>query len=190
MKNLKILMVFLLFVIFNTVKVSAQDESMQKWMDYMTPGEMHKLLESYKGSWEIKMKMWQAPGTEPMEATATAISEPILGGRYMMTKVSGNMMGMPFEGVAIDGYDNALKTFFSTWIDNLGTGIVYTTGTLNDSKKQINYKGKMVNPVTGKLDDYRQDVTLNEDGSMLTEMYSIDSKGNEFKTGELYQIKK
>lgn len=27
---------------------------------------------------------------------------------------------MPFEGISTLGYDNAKKTFFSTWIDNMG----------------------------------------------------------------------
>jgi len=31
----------------------------------------------------------------------------IFGGRYLMLKQEGNMMGMPFEGMLIDGYDIA-----------------------------------------------------------------------------------
>ncbi len=33
-------------------------------------------------------------------------------------------MGMPFEGMGIDGYDNLAKQYVSTWVDNMGTGIM------------------------------------------------------------------
>jgi hypothetical protein len=35
---------------------------------------------------------------------------------------------MPFEGISTLGYDNAKKTFFSTWIDNMGTGMMVMEG--------------------------------------------------------------
>ena len=31
-------------------------------------------------------------------------------------------MGMPFNGLSLEGYDNAKKEFTSIWIDNMGTG--------------------------------------------------------------------
>jgi hypothetical protein len=40
------------------------------------------------------------------------------------------------------GYDNAKKKFVSTWIDNMGTGMMTAEGEWNPSKKSIEFKGK------------------------------------------------
>ena len=39
------------------------------------------------------------------------------------------MMGQPFSGVGIDGYDNLRKKYVTTWIDTMGTGIFSMEGT-------------------------------------------------------------
>jgi len=56
------------------------------------------------------------------------------------------MMGMPFEGIGINGYDNLKKKFVSTWIDNMGTMIVMSTGTFDPATKTFTYMGEMDNP--------------------------------------------
>jgi hypothetical protein len=128
-------------------------------------------------TWTMKTSWWMAPGTEPTVSEATAVSEMILGGRYLSTKVSGSMMGMPFEGVSLEGYDNAAKLFMTTWIDNMGTGIMYMTGKWDDAAKQINYTGKTVDPMSGNMIDVRQVVTYNNDGSVKMEMYGPGPDG-------------
>ncbi|MCI0450076.1 MAG: DUF1579 domain-containing protein [Chlorobi bacterium] len=164
---------------------SQDDESMKKWQDYMTPGDIHKMLAKGTGSWKSSATFWMAPGTEPMKSEGTATGEMILGGRYLMSKYSGKIMGMDFEGIAIEGYDNAVKMFMSTWIDNMGTGIMFLEGTWDEANKQITYKGRMVDPMAGNWVDVREVVTYNSDGSTKMEMYGPDPSGKEFKTMEI-----
>lgn len=173
-----------------TGSVRSQDDNMKKWMDYMTPGDMHKMLEKGVGNWTMKTSWWMAPGTEPTVSEATAVSEMILGGRYLQTKVLGSMMGMPFNGMSLEGYDNALKTFHTMWIDDMGTGLMTMTGTYNEAAKQISYSGKMSDPISGKLVDVRQIVTYNSDGSTKMEMYGPGPDGKEYKTMEIVSVKK
>ncbi len=47
---------------------------MQKMMEYGTPGEMHKLLESWNGTWSGEMLMWQGEGAPPQKSPATAVN--------------------------------------------------------------------------------------------------------------------
>lgn len=182
--------ILILVVIFGAAAFSpsslfAQDESMQKWMDYMTPGDMHKMLAAHIGTWNAKTTYWMAPGGEPTVSDATSTGEMIMGGRYLMSKFKGNMMGMPFEGMSIEGYDNATKMFNSTWVDNFGTGIMLMTGKYDESAKQIVYTGKTVDPMAGNYVDVRQIVKYNSDGSMTMEMYGPGTDGKEFKTMEI-----
>jgi hypothetical protein len=185
MKKIILLFTALVMVIAVTGTSYSQDESMKKWMDYMTPGDMQKMLNKGTGTWKMKTSFWMTPGGEPTVSDATAVSEMILGGRYLSTKVSGNMMGMPFEGMSLEGYDNAAKVFMSTWIDNMGTGIMYLTGKWDEASKTIAYSGKAVDPMTGNWIDVREVVTYNSDGTMKMEMYGPGSDGKEYKTMEI-----
>ena len=63
---------------------------------------------------------------------------------------SGNMTGMPFEGMSLMGYDNAKKIFTNTWVDNFGTGTITMEGTWDDKTKSITLKGKGIDPMSGK----------------------------------------
>ncbi len=42
-----------------------QQEMMQKWMAFMTPGEPHKMLAERVGTWNFTTKMWLQPGAAP-----------------------------------------------------------------------------------------------------------------------------
>ena len=168
-----------------TGTTTSQTDDMKKWMDYMTPGDMQKMLQRGVGTHKMKTTMWMTPGAEPMVSEATAVGEMILGGRYLSTKISGDMMGMPFEGISVEGYDNAVKLFMTTWVDNMGTGIMYMTGKWDEAAKQVQFTGRMVDPIKGDWCDVRQVVTYNSDGSFMMEMYGPGPDGKEFKTMEV-----
>ncbi|MBE2228086.1 MAG: DUF1579 domain-containing protein [Ignavibacteria bacterium] len=190
MKKSIYVLIALFTVLAFTGNSYSQDENMKKWMDYMTPGDMQKMLSKGAGSWNMKTTWWMAPGAEAMVSEATAESEMILGGRYLQSKVSGSMMGMPFDGISIEGYDNAAKLFVNSWIDNMGTGMMFMTGTWDEAARQINYSGKMVDPLSGNWVDVRQVVTYNADGSVKMEMYGPAADGKEYKTMEIINTKK
>ena len=94
-------------------KMSAEDQAMMEaYKSYGTPGEPHARLVKKVGNWNIAVKMWHSPDMEvPEESTATSRIKAIMGGRYILEKVKGEAMGMPFEGLGISGYDNLTKKF-------------------------------------------------------------------------------
>ncbi|HEY3249838.1 MAG TPA: DUF1579 domain-containing protein [Ignavibacteria bacterium] len=187
----KLVLFLLVIAAFSVVNIFSQpnDEQMKKWQEYMTPGDLHKMLANGTGTWKASVVFWMAPGGEPTKSEGTAVGEMILGGRYLISKYSGNMMGMPFEGMAIEGYDNGTKMFNSTWIDNMGTGIMYMTGKYDEASKQITYTGRMFDPMKNNFCDMREIVTYNSDGSTKMEMYGPDENGKEFKTMEIVYTK-
>lgn len=162
------------------------------WMDYATPGEMHKMLAKSDGSWTGENTMWMENNGKPMTSTSEATNKMIFGGRYQMGEHKGNFMGMPFEGISIVGYDNAKKKFVSTWIDNMGTGTMNMEGEWNSSKKSIEFKGKMTDPARpGEDCDVREVFTIVDDNHHVMEMYGPDSKtGKEYKTMEIKYTRK
>ena len=91
------------------------------------------------------------------------------------------MMGMPFQGHSIMGYDNAKKMFVSTWVDNMGSGIIYLTGTYDEATKTLNLKGKQTNPMNGKDAGIRETMKIIDDNTYILEMYGDGPDGKEIK---------
>ncbi|WP_278378877.1 DUF1579 domain-containing protein [Chryseobacterium arthrosphaerae] len=161
--------------------------AMKAWMEYSTPGEMQKMLAKSDGTWTGETTMWMEDGGKPMMSKSEAINKMMYGGRYQTSNHKGSFMGMPFEGMSIVGYDNSKKKFVSTWIDNMGTGIMHGEGDWNPSTKSVEFKGKMTDPSRpGKDCDFREVFTFVDDNTQKMEMYGADSKtGKEYKTMEI-----
>jgi hypothetical protein len=117
----------------------------------------------------------------PTKSKAVNIQSSALGGRYVTGKFTGTMMGQPFEGMSIMGYDNAKKVFTSTWVDNMGTGLVQMTGTYDEATKTLNMKGHQTDPMTGKDSDMREEMKMIDDNSYTMAMYGAGMDGKEMK---------
>lgn len=170
-------------------KTLSPEEQQKAWMNYMTPGEVHQMLAKQDGEWQADITMWMGPDSPAIKNTGVAMNKMILGGRYQESKHKGEFMGMPFEGVSLLGYDNAKKAFVSSWIDNMGTGMMQMEGTWDDKTKTINFKGKMVDPTTGKDTEIRETVIMMDDQSQKMEMFCMKD-GKEFKSMEIMLKKK
>ena len=186
MKKIALPVCILLFVASGSQAVAQMDEKAQKaWMDYMTPGDVHKMLAKSNGAWKGEVTMWMAPGQPPSTMTATCTNTMLLGGRYLQSTNKGEMMGMPFEGIGVLGYDNATKMFTYTWIDNMGTGTMTLKGSWDNSTKSINLSGSMFDPMSGKETTVREVYTITDDNNQLVQMYSPGPDGKEYKNMEI-----
>lgn len=166
-------------------------EEMAAWEKAMTPGEPHKRMAAQEGSWESTGKMWMDPSQPATEMKGAAKFRMIFGGRYQIQEYTGEMMGMPFEGMSISGYDNVRKKYFSTWIDSMGTGVMNSEGTA-DEKGTVTYHGMMTDPATGGDCKVRMVFPAAKDkDSIAFEMYVDDGKGKgEVKCMEMNYTRK
>jgi len=165
-----------------------QNEQMQIWMEYMTPGPMHEMLAKSVGDWKTINKFWMDPAGDPMIVEGTGKTEMILGGRYQKSIHKSTMMGMETEGISITGYDNATQEFTSIWIDNIGTGTAITKGKYDESTNSILMEGSMVDPMTKQEMEIREVLTFVDDDHHLLVMYIV-SNGKEFKSMEIEFIR-
>ena len=162
-----------------------QQEMMQKWMAFMTPGEPHKMLAERVGTWNFTTKMWLQPGAAPEESSGTSTSEMIMDGRYLLDKVEGMAMGMPFKGLGITGYDNLNKQFVGLWVDSLGTGVMTSTGTCNDDWTVCTHEGIGPDPVTGKNKKTKMVDRKIDADNYVFEMYDTTSDDEEWLTFQI-----
>ncbi|HEY6978837.1 MAG TPA: DUF1579 domain-containing protein [Chitinophagaceae bacterium] len=179
----------LVLLLISTNIFAQSQEEMQKWTDYMTPGQMHQMVAKSDGTWNEEITMWQAPGAPPQKMTTSCENKMILGGRYQEAKHTGSFNGMPFEGYSLLGYDNIKKVFQSTWIDNMGTGTMHMEGTYDPATKMVTLTGKMLDPMSGKEGDVKQTWKFVDDNNQLVEMYNMQD-GKEVKTMEIKLTRK
>ena len=179
--------------------VMAKDKKQAKQMDpqammevyqkLATPGEPHKLFTSLAGSWTTKTKEWMEPGKPPTESTGTAEMKMLLDGRFLQQEFTGNMMGQPFSGIGIDGYDNLRKRYVTTWIDTWGTGIFQMEGTASADGKTITLKGSHPEPGGGKM-AHRAVWKIADGNTQTFDMYGAHHGGKEMKVLEITYSRK
>lgn len=162
---------------------------MKAWAAYATPGNEHKLMADEVGTWNCEMTFWYEPNGKPEKATSTANVKMILGGRYQEAIYIGTMMGQPFEGKSTLAYNNASKEFTSTFIDNMGTGMMVGFGKYDEKTKSIEFKGDMVNPMNGIKTPYREIFTIVDPKTRKMEMFDMKN-GEEYKSMEIIMKKK
>ena len=155
------------------------------WTDYATPSKAHEMLAKDTGTWDAEMTFWMPESPEPQKATSVATYKMILDGKYQEGVFKGDMWGMPFEGRGTTAYDNASKQFITTWIDNMGTGMLVSRGQYDETSKTITFNGVMVDPVTGKEKKVKEIITYIDDNTQKMEMFDIDANGKEFKNMEI-----
>lgn len=172
-------------------KAPAMDPAMMEaMMKAGTPGDPQKKLEAFAGTWETKMIAWMMPGAEPMMGTGTATNQMVMDGRYLEQRFDGSFMGMPFKGLGFTGYDNVKKQYWGSWMDNMGTAMMTTTGALAEDGKTWTFTGMMADPMTAK--DMRMDekITINDADRHTMEMWAPGPDGKMFKNMEIVFTRK
>ena len=164
-------------------------EMMEVWKKLGTPGEPHKLFASLAGSWTTTTKEWMEPGQPPTESTGTADMKMLLDGRFLYQEYNSQMMGQPFSGVGIDGYDNMTKKYVTAWIDTMSTGIFFMEGTASADGKTITLKGSHPEPGGGKM-THRAVWKIVDDNTQTFDMYGTHHGGKEMKVLEIIYSRK
>lgn len=164
-------------------------EMMEIWKKLGTPGEPHRLFAGLAGSWTTQTKEWMEPGKPPTESAGTAEMKMLLDGRFLYQEYNSHMMGQPFSGIGIDGYDNLTKKYVTAWIDSMGTGIFFMDGTASADGKTITLKGSHPEPGGGKM-THRAVWKIIDKDNQTFEMYGAHHGQKEMKFLEIVYIRK
>ncbi len=162
---------------------------MEVYAKLATPGAPHKALASMEGSWNAKITSWMEPGKPPVESKGTCEQKMILGGRFLQQEFTGDMMGSPFNGIGVTGYDNHTGKYVSTWMDSMSTAILVFEGTAGPDGKTITQVGHYDTPIKGPL-KWRSVTKVVDDNTWSFEMYETDKSGKEEKMMEIVYTRK
>jgi hypothetical protein len=174
-------------------------QMMAMMMELAKPGENHKLLQNGVGTWTYKVKFWMNPdpAVPPSESTGTTVARSVMGGRYVISEHTGKMtmpgpdgkvMDMDFNGMAVEGYDNVKKKFLSTWVDNMGTGIIYSEGDYDPATRTLTYHAEY-EPMPGMKTKIREVIKITDKDHHTFEYYE-ERGGKEVKTMEIVYTRK
>jgi hypothetical protein len=127
------------------------ETAMKKWMELAMPGDAHKKLSDFAGSWETATTMWmQGQDKPPTKSKGTAELIWILDGRFLQHETKGEFMGMPSQGIGYNGYDNITKKYTMFWIDNSATAMYTAEGNFDKSGTTLTLYGKIDDATTGE----------------------------------------
>lgn len=102
-------------------------------------GKEHAWLAAQSGEYTAKVS--GALG----ESRATNRIETVLGGLWSLRRFEGTMMGQPFEGLEILGFDPEKGKYVSVWVDSMTPKVMMTEGVYDADTKTLKMRG----PSTG-----------------------------------------
>ncbi len=137
------------------------------------------------------------PDGAPVESGGTSVARAVMDGRYVITDHTGKMqmpgpdgamMDTSFVGMSVEGFDNVKKKFVSSWIDNMGTGIVNSEGTYDAGSKTLTYLAEY-EPMPGMKTKMREVLKITDKDHRSIEFFE-DRGGKEVKTMEIGYTRK
>ena len=162
-----------------------QKAMMEAWARFATPGEGHKALAGMVGTWDAEVTSWMEPGQPPTKSKGTSENRMVLGGRWVESKFTSEMMGQPFEGLGYTGYDNFKKKYIGTWQDNMSTAVMLSEGTFDAAGKVMTSTSTMDDPMTGKTSTIKMTTTIASPDHHVFEMWGPDPSGKNVKQMEI-----
>jgi hypothetical protein len=87
-----------------------------------------------QGDWKVEMKFKMDPSADWIASSATAKTEAVLNGRFIQSDYSGDMMGMPFNGIDHTTYNRETGQYESVWIDDMGAKMSFLSGNFEGDK--------------------------------------------------------
>jgi len=166
-----------------------QKAEMEAYMQAGTPGAPHQMLAASVGTYDLKVKSWHDPKAPATEEAGTATRKMILGGRVLVEDVNSTMMGSPFTGQGLRGYDNVSGKYWSLWMDSMSTGMMMSEGTC-DAKGTCTFNGSWNDAVTKAPYKVRMTTRWTSPTTEVFEMYGPAKDGKEMKMMEITYTKK
>lgn len=172
-------------------KMSPEEaKMMEAYQKAGTPGPQHAALAKAAGTYDLSIKSWMSPKAPPTMDTGTATRTMALDGRVLTEDVQAKMQGQPFNGHGMQGYDNVTGRYWSTWNDNMSTGIMVSDGACDD-QGNCTFKGSWNDPMKkgGKV-NARMTTKWTSPTVQVFEMYAPGQDGKEAKMMEITYTKR
>jgi hypothetical protein len=156
----------------------AQDSAAPAAPPLPQPGPEHEVLKSDAGVWDATVEVFPGPGAPAMVSKGVE-TNAMMGSLWLVTDFKSEMMGQPFQGHGISGWDPAKRKYVSTWTDTMSTSLGLMEASYDAAKKTMT--GSMNGPdATGKIVAMRMVTEYKDADNRVFSMYSPGPDGKEF----------
>lgn len=100
------------------------------------------------------------------------------------------MMGQPFSGTGVTGYDNYKKKVVGTWVDTMSTSIMTMQGSWDKTGKVLTSYSTMDDVVAKKPLKMKSKLTLVDADHHTYESWQAEADGKWFKDLEIQYTRK
>ena len=114
---------------------------------FAAPNENHEFLARLTGEWDTTTSVMGLPNEY-----GSATFAMILGNRFINGDVSGTFANVPYIGRVTIGYDNYKHKFVASFLNDLGTSMLYAEGMLDTSGNTLSLWGSMDEWMTDEHD--------------------------------------
>lgn len=149
------------------------------------PTAEHERLKADVGTWDAKMKLYPASGEEPTVTDATETIELGPGGLWILSKFECEMMGMPFVGHGVNGYDPVKKKYVGTWVDSMNPYMMIVEGEYDPATKTTTSFAEGRDPMSGATIRYKQISRTIDENTRTFEMLQPGEGGEYVKMMEI-----
>ena len=132
------------------------------------PGAEHDALAPLVGSWDAALSFSMGPGMPSMTSKGT-YEVRSMARMWNIGDFSGTLMGQPFQGMSVLGYDKKAKQYVSYWYDSSMSSQMSSTGTWDPAKKTFTMKGKGMS-MTGEMVDQTEVTELKDNDTVIFKM--------------------
>lgn len=159
---------------------------MERAKKFTQPGDAHKLLHRFVGTWDTETRITM-PGASAPPEKGTATCRWLIDGRWLQCDASGQMMGMPMRTSFILGYNIFKMSYVSSAINSLDTAMIYSEGDLDPSGKALLMYGTLDEYLTGEHDKMVKTVwRFISDEEMKLEVHDLPIGENNTKVFEIH----
>lgn len=158
-------------------------------MPEVKPGKHHEHIKKSVGEWETAAKFWMQPGADPTESKGSETVREICGGLWFTSDYKGDMMGAPFTGHSLTGYDMTKDKYVAVWVDSMTSSLMVLEGPCEKDGKLVTLAGDMVDPSTGGKVGFKEVLEWKDDNTRVVTLYMTNDQG-EAKFGEITYTRK
>ena len=151
------------------------------------PGNEHKLLEPFAGTFKSIVRLWMGPG-DPQVSTGTMTNSFQLRDLFLHQDYVGDAVDGPFPnfcGKGYWGYNQTKQQYEGFWIDNATTTMQVEMGQVDDTGKTWTMHSEVLFPGMDQPLKKRTLIILVDQDHHRMESYVTGPDGNEFKNMEI-----
>lgn len=144
------------------------------------PEKAHAILKDAAGTWDARMKLY-APGSDTPSSESKGVETNTMmeGGFFCLGEYRGELLGQPFVGKSVLGYDPEKGKYVGTWVDSVSARILAMEGTYDEATKTLTMWTESKDPATGKTVREKQVTRAIDHDTREFQMIQVGEGGKE-----------